>query len=393
MLTFDFTTYMDSFIDKNMYNELLEKKEEIYQKFITNNMADWFTKKVDDDVLSKVKFAATKIKETSDVLLVIAIGGSFMGGFAISEVFNNKYKKKDTEVIYIGNSLSAIEMEELLDYLEDKQISVNVISKSGTTFEIKTTYDLIKDYMLNKYSLDEVKNRIYITTNNNDGYLKEEADKYGFEKFIIPDGVGGRFCISTPAHLLPMSVNNIDIDKFLSGYYEGKEYFKQAYDYSVIRNVMFRKGKYTENFSVYEPKLYYYTEYIKQGFAESEGKDGKGILPISTVNSRDLHSLGQFLQDGNKIIFETVIKANMGTNEKLKKYNNIICDSVITAHYQGDIPNMIIDIGIPTEKVIGEVTMFFMMAAVCSAYLFEVNPFDQPGVENYKDIMRQKINS
>lgn len=391
MLKFDFNTYMDKFIDKNKFNELFVKKEETYHKFINNDMADWFTKKVEDDVLNKVKDTAKKIKENSDVLLVIAIGGSFMGGFAISEIFNNKYSKKDTEVIYIGNNLSSINMEELLDYLEDKRISVDVISKSGTTFEIKTAYNIIKDYMLKRYSLEEFKNRVYITTNAKEGYLKDEADKYGFERFIIPDGVGGRFCISTPAHLLPMLVNGIDINEFLEGYYFGKKYFDQAYTYSVIRNIMYQEGKYAENFSVYEPKLYYYTEYVKQEFAESEGKDGKGILPMSTVNSRDLHSLGQFLQDGNKIVFETVIKVDLGNDQKLKKYNDIICDSVITAHYQGNVPNVIIDIGKPSAKSIGEATMFFMMSAVCSAYLFEVNPFDQPGVENYKKIMNDKI--
>ena len=391
MLKFDFTTYMDKFINTDEYLELMDKKDSIYNAFINNKMAEWFVKEVDSQVMDKIYDVALKIKTNSDVLLVIGIGGSYIGGFSISQLFTNKYKPKETEVIYIGNNLSSASIDEVLDYIENKDISVNVISKSGSTFEIKKTYDLIKKYMLNKYSLDEFKKRVIVTTNDKDGYLKEEADKYGFTSFVIPDGVGGRFSISTPAHLLPMLVSGLDIKSFLEGYYLGKENFDAAYKYSVIRNLMYKQGKVVENFSTYEPKFCFYTEYIKQEFAESEGKDGKGILPISTVNTRDLHSLGQFLQDGNKIVFETVIKVDMGKNQEFKEYNNIVCESVINAHYQGDVPNLIIDIGKLSEKTIGEVTMFFMMAAVCSAYLFDVNPFDQPGVENYKSIMRSKI--
>ncbi len=391
MLKFDFKTYMDKFINKEDYKELLDKKEDIYNKFINNNMAEWFTCEVDRQDLSNIKKVAEKVKNNSDVLLVIGIGGSYMGGFSISELFKNPYKKAIPEVIYIGNNLSASYIEEILDYINDKNISMNVISKSGSTFEIKTMYNIIKDYMLNKYSLEEFKERVIVTTNNKNGYLKEEVDKYKFTSFIIPDGIGGRFSISTPAHLLPMMVQDIDVDEFLAGYYSGKEYFEDAYNYSIIRILMYNSGKYVENFSVYEPKLYYYTEYIKQEFAESEGKDGKGLLPMSTVNTRDLHSLGQFLQDGNKIVFETVLKIDMGKNQELKKYNDIVCESVINAHYQGEVPNLVIDIGKLSEKAIGEATMFFMMSAICSAYLFEVNPFDQPGVEKYKHIMNERI--
>lgn len=391
MIKFDFETYMDKFINTDDYIELINKKDDIYNKFINNDMAEWFVSEVDPKVVNKVKEVAEKIKENSDVLLVIGIGGSFMGSFSISQVFRNKYKKSNIDVIYIGNNLSADNISEVFEYIEDKDVTVDVISKSGSTFEIKTTYNLLKYYMLKKYSLDEFKKRVIVTTSKDGGYLNEEVDEYGFTKFIIPEGIGGRFTISTPAHLLPMYVQNIDIDKFLDGYYDGKKYFDDAYKYSTIRRLMFNEQKYVENFSVYEPKLYYYTEYIKQEFAESEGKDGKGVLPISTVNTRDLHSLGQFLQDGNKIVFETVIKADLGKNHEFKKYNDDVCSSVIDAHYQGGVPNIIIDLGRVSEKRIGEATMFFMMSAVCSAYLFEVNPFDQPGVENYKNILKSKI--
>lgn len=392
MIKFDFETYMDEFINTNDYIELMNKKDDVYNKFINNNMAEWFVNRIDNEIIDDIKETSKKIKENSDILLVIGIGGSFMGGFSISQIFKNKYKKyDDVEVIYIGNNLSSDNINEVLEYIDDKDIMIDVISKSGSTFEIKTTYNLLKNYMLKKYSLDEFKERVIITTSNNGGYLNEEVEEYGFKKFIIPDGIGGRFTISTPAHLLPMLVQNIDIDTFLEGYYDGKKYFEDAYRYSVIRRMMFNEQKYVENFSVYEPKLYYYTEYIKQEFAESEGKDGKGILPMSTINTRDLHSLGQFLQDGNKIVFETVIKVDLGKDHEFKNYNNTVCESVIDAHYQGNVPNIIIDLGKISVKRVGEATMFFMMAAVCSAYLFEVNPFDQPGVENYKEIMKSKI--
>lgn len=392
MIKFDFETYMDNFINPDDYLELMTKKDDIYNKFINNNMAEWFVSRVDENVIKQVKDVAAEIKNNSDVLLVIGIGGSFIGSFSISQIFKNQYKKPDIDVIYIGNNLSADYIDEVMGYIENKNITIDVISKSGSTFEIKATYNLLKKYMLEKYSLDEFKERVIITTSNEGGYLNEEVQKYGFTKFIIPDGIGGRFTISTPAHLLPMIVQNIDIDKFLEGYYDGKKYFDDAYRYSVIRKIMFNEQRYAENFSVYEPKLYYYTEYIKQEFAESEGKNGKGLLPISTVNTRDLHSLGQFLQDGNKIVFETVIKADFDKTGDFNNYNNIVCESVISAHYQGGVPNIIIDIGKVSEEKIGAVTMFFMMSAVCSAYLFEVNPFDQPGVENYKSIMREKMN-
>lgn len=390
MIKFDFETYMDKFINTDDYIELVDKKDDVYNKFINNDMAEWFVTGVDSKLVDDMKETASQIKENSNVLLVIGIGGSYMGSYSISKIFKNKYKKSDIDVIYIGNNLSEASINEVMEYIEDKDITIDVISKSGSTLEIKSTYNLLKEHMLKKYSLDEFKKRVIITTSKEGGYLNEEAVEYGFKRFIIPDGIGGRFSISTPAHLFPMLIQNIDIDKFLEGYYEGKKYFDDAYRYSVIRKMMFDEQKYVENFSIYEPKLYYYTEFLKQLFAESEGKDGKGLLPISTVNTRDLHSLGQFLQDGNKIVFETVIKADLGKDYEFKNYNNAVCESVIDAHYQGNVPNIIIDLGKISVKKIGEATMFFMMSAVCSAYLFEVNPFDQPGVENYKDIMKKK---
>lgn len=396
MLKFDFTTYMDKFINKDNYMDLINKKADIINKFNNSKMTKWFTNTLEENILENIKRIGLNIKENSDVLLVIGIGGSYMGSFSLINLFTNKFKKNKCEVIYIGNNLSGNCLSEVIDYIKDKDVSVNIISKSGSTFEVKVVYEIIKDLMIKKYSREELKNRIIITTNKNCGYLKEEIDKYGYLSFSMDDDIGGRYSIATVAHLLPMAVNGIDIDNFLSGYYDGKKYIDEAYKYAVNRKLMFDLGKYVENYSIYEPKLYYYTEFLKQLFAESEGKDNKGILPISTVNTRDLHSLGQFIQDGNKILFETVIKTDMNNDlnyyNDLSNYNDIVISSVIDAHYQGSVPNIIIDIGNLSEKTIGEVTMFFFLSAVFSAYLFNVNPFDQAGVEKYKDIMNKKLN-
>lgn len=319
-----------------------------------------------------------------------------MGSYSIAKIFTNEFVKDDVEVIYIGNNLSAKKLSEVVNYIKDKSVYVNVISKSGTTLEIKLTYNYILNILKEKYDLSELKERIIVTTNQLSGYLKDEASKYGFMTFDMPSDIGGRYSIITPAHLLVLAVMNLDIDKFLKGYYEGKKYLDEAYNYACIRNVMYKLGFLLENFSVYHESLYYYTEFLKQLFGESEGKDGKGIFPVSTVNTRDLHSLGQFIQEGKKVIYETVIKANYQTDvmmkdKSLNEYNDIVLNSVVEAHYDGGVPNNIIDMGIISLESVGQLTMFFMMASAFSAYLFDVDPFNQPGVEKYKNIMNSKI--
>lgn len=396
MLKFEFSKYMDSFINKKECSKLMKRKDEILEKFNAEKMTGWYKQEVSNELLSKIKEISQKIRHDSDVLLVVGIGGSYMGSYALQQLLCPSFKKDKTEVIYIGTNLSGTYLNEVLDYVEDKEVSVNIISKSGSTLEIKLTYELIKEFMEKKYSEEETHKRIIVTTNVTSGYLKEEVDEYGYTSFDMPDEIGGRYSIITPAHLLPMAVMNLDIDSFLEGYYEGKKYLDDAYSYAVIRNLMYKEGKYIENYSIYEPKMYYFTEFLKQLFGESEGKDGKGIFPISTVNTRDLHSLGQFLQEGNKIVFETVLKINMKddlvfNNYSLARLNEIVTSSVMDAHYSGEVPNMIIEIETNNEKSIGEAIMFFMLAAAFSAYLFDVNPFDQPGVEAYKSIMNERI--
>lgn len=396
MLKFEFSKYMDRFINKENYSKLMKRKSEILEKFQKEKMTGWYYQEISSEILNKIKKESLKIRNQSDVLLVVGIGGSYMGSYALQQLLCPSFKRNKVEVIYIGTNLSATYLNEVLDYVKDKEVSVNIISKSGSTLEIKLTYELIKDFMEKKYGQEEACNRIIVATNANSGYLKEEVDACGYTHFDMPDEIGGRYSIITPAHLLPMAVMNLDIDSFLEGYYKGKKYLDDAYCYAVIRNLMYQQGKLLENYSVYEPKMYYYTEFLKQLFGESEGKDGKGIFPISTVNTRDLHSLGQFLQEGNKVVFETVLKINMKDDLVFDSYsfkdlNNTVMSSVIDAHYEGNVPNLIIEIEKNDEKSIGEVTMFFMLAASFSAYLFDVDPFNQPGVEKYKNIMNQRI--
>ena len=396
MLRFDFSKYMDSFLKKEKYLDLESRKETIFERLTNDKMTGWYKEQVKPEVLEKIKQVSKMVRDNSDVLLVIGIGGSYMGSYSLQQLFSSTFKKEKPEVIYIGNNLSATYLKEVMDYVREKKVTVNVISKSGSTLEIKIAYNLIKEMMENKYSDDELKRRMIITTNTTSGFLKEEVEENGYIHFDMPDKIGGRYSMMTPAHLFPLSVMNYDIDEFLTGYYDGKKYINEAYNYAIIRNLMCKEGKYIENYSIYEPKLYYYTEFLKQLFGESEGKDGKGIFPTTTVNTRDLHSLGQFLQEGNKIIFETVLKINMKNdicykNNSINEYNDIVCESVMKAHYEGNVPNCIIDFGDICEKTMGEVTMFFMLAAAFSAYLFEVDPFNQPGVEKYKSIMNEKI--
>ena len=398
MLKFDFKTYMSSFLDDKLYDDLLKKKNSILEKFANDSMTGWYQKSVDDTTLSQIKKVSQMIREKADVLLVIGIGGSYMGSYSIAKIFTNEFVKDEVEVIYIGNNLSAKKLSEVVNYIKDKSVYVNVISKSGTTLEIKLTYNYILNILKEKYDLSELKERIIVTTNQLSGYLKDEASKYGFMTFDMPSDIGGRYSIITPAHLLVLAVMNLDIDKFLKGYYEGKKYLDEAYNYACIRNVMYKLGFLLENFCVYHESLYYYTEFLKQLFGESEGKDGKGIFPVSTVNTRDLHSLGQFIQEGRKLIYETVIKAKYQTDvmmedKSLNEYNDIVLNSVVEAHYDGGVPNNIIDMGLISLESVGQLTMFFMMASAFSAYLFDVDPFNQPGVEKYKNIMNSKISN
>lgn len=396
MIKFDFKTYVNNFIDQKEYEKLLTKKNEILEKFHKSNMIGW-TERIDERIVEDIKNTAYNIKNNFDCLIVIGIGGSFLGSYSFDKMMRRYFNDNKFEIIYAGTTLSSKYLDELTYYLRNKNFCINVISKSGTTMETCITYKVLKDLLKRKYDKDELKNHIIITTDKEKGKLREEVNEEGYKSFIIPDNIGGRYSFMTPAHLLPLAIN-YDLDEIISGYYHGKRFVDLAYEYAVTRVLLFNSGKYVENFTVYEENMSYFSEWLKQLFGETEGKENTGILPTSTVGTRDLHSLGQFLQEGNHIIFETFIKVLESDSyidyngRDLHTINNIVEDSVMRAHYKGGVPCLEIEIDEISSENIANLYYFFMLSAAFSGYLFGIEPFDQPGVEVYKQEVRDSLN-
>ena len=396
MIKYDFKTYTRNYFTEEEYNEVLSKKVDIINKLKNSNMNGW-TKEIDAATISKIKETASFIKKNFDCLVVIGIGGSFLGSYAFDKMFRKYFNDDKFEIIYAGTTLSSKHLEELIKYLRNKNFCINVISKSGTTMETSITYKLLKDALKRKYDEEELKNHIIVTTDKYKGKLREEVNEMGYTSFIIPDDIGGRYSFITPAHLLPLAVN-YNIDEIIDGYYHGKRLLDVAYEYAATRYLLYKHGKVVENFTVSEENMSYFSEWLKQLFGETEGKNGVGILPTSTVFTRDLHSLGQFIQEGNKILFETFIKVTETNNyieynkEDLSTINNIVIDSVIRAHSKGNVPCLEIEMDELTEENIGILIYFFQLSAAFSGYLFGVEPFNQPGVEVYKQEVRDALN-
>lgn len=396
MIKYDFKTYTINYFTEEEYNEILSKKVDIINKLKNSNMNGW-TKEIDAATISKIKEIASFIKKNFDCLVVIGIGGSFLGSYAFDKMFRKYFDDDKFEIIYAGTTLSSKHLEELIKYLRNKNFCINVISKSGTTMETSITYKLLKDALKRKYDEEELKNHIIVTTDKYKGKLREEVNEMGYTSFIIPDDIGGRYSFITPAHLLPLAVN-YNIDEIIDGYYHGKRLLDVAYEYAATRYLLYKHGKVVENFTVSEENMSYFSEWLKQLFGETEGKNGVGILPTSTVFTRDLHSLGQFIQEGNKILFETFIKVTETNNyieynkEDLSTINNIVIDSVIRAHSKGNVPCLEIEMDELTEENIGILIYFFQLSAAFSGYLFGVEPFNQPGVEVYKQEVRDALN-
>lgn len=396
MIKYDFKTYTRNYFTEEEYNEILSKKVDIINKLKNSNMNGW-TKEIDAATISKIKEIASFIKKNFDCLVVIGIGGSFLGSYAFDKMFRKYFDDDKFEIIYAGTTLSSKHLEELIKYLRNKNFCINVISKSGTTMETSITYKLLKDALKRKYDEEELKNHIIVTTDKYKGKLREEVNEMGYTSFIIPDDIGGRYSFITPAHLLPLAVN-YNIDEIIDGYYHGKRLLDVAYEYAATRYLLYKHGKVVENFTVSEENMSYFSEWLKQLFGETEGKNGVGILPTSTVFTRDLHSLGQFIQEGNKILFETFIKVTETNNyieynkEDLSSINNIVIDSVIRAHSKGNVPCLEIEMDELTEENIGILIYFFQLSAAFSGYLFGVEPFNQPGVEVYKQEVRDALN-
>lgn len=387
------TGKVDKFLDSFQLETYKKRKNELYNLLDQEKMNGWLNP--DLSFLDDIFKVRDRVLNNSKCLVVVGIGGSFLGSCALYEMFTPYFKKNKFPIIFAGTTLSSNYMNELLEYLETIDFSLNVISKSGTTMETMLTYKAIKEVMKKKYSSLEMRKRIIFTTDPLEGTLRKEALEQGYDTFEIADNIGGRYSLLTAAHLFPLSFC-LDIKELIVGYKEGLRKREEAFSYAVIRRGLFDKEKYVENFVSYENNWYYYLEWLKQLFGESEGKNGKGILPISMIYTRDLHSLGQFVQDGNKIMFETFFKIKQSSEciingKNLHDINGLVEDSVIKAHFLGDVPCIIIELDELIPKTIGELSSFFFLTAAFSSYLFDVNPFDQPGVEVYKREIKNNL--
>ena len=374
----------------------------------------------DKEEFARIKKAAKKIKKESDILVVIGIGGSYLGARAVIEALTSSFynmlpnkQRKYPQILYVGNNLSPNYINELIEYIGDKDFSVNVISKSGTTTEPAIAFRIFREILENKYGIDEARSRIYATTDKAKGALKTLAQNEGYEQFVVPDNVGGRYSVLTAVGLLPIAVAGIDIDKLMMGaktaqdrYDDPNLKYNECYKYAVVRNILYKLYKNTEILVNYEPKMHYFTEWWKQLFGESEGKDQMGIFPAGVDFTTDLHSMGQYIQEGRRNLFETVISIktpnsditinpdddnldglNYLAGKGLDYVNKKAMEGTIKAHVSGDVPNIIIEIEKLDEENIGELIYFFEKACAMSGNILGVNPFNQPGVEEYKKNM------
>lgn len=394
-------------------NKELEEKSSDEKEFV-----GWLhlPTKHDKREFNRIKKAANKIREDSDILLVIGIGGSYLGARAVIEALHSSIYGEDkskTHVIFVGNNLSGNYINDVIELLEDKDFSINVISKSGTTTEPAIAFRIFREIIENKYGIKEARKRIYVTTDKKKGALKTLADAEGYEKFVIPDNVGGRYSVLTAVGLLPIAASGIDIDMLMKGaqtaedkYSDTSLKYNECYKYAVARNLLYESDKSIEMLVTYEPKMHYMIEWWKQLFGESEGKDGKGLFPAGAEFTTDLHSLGQYIQEGRRIMFETVLNIenidkditinfdednldnlNYLQGKKLSYVNQKAMEGTIQAHTEDGVPNIVMDIDYLNEESLGELIYFFEKACAMSAELLEVNPFNQPGVEKYKTNM------
>jgi len=372
----------------------------------------------DREEFARIKKSANKIKNDSDVFVVIGIGGSYLGARAVIESLTNTFynllpNRKTPQILFVGNNISPNYMNDLIECIGNREVSINVISKSGTTTEPAIAFRIFREFMESKYGIDEARKRIYVTTDKERGALKTLSDEEEYETFVIPDNIGGRYSVLTAVGLLPIAVAGIDIDKLMYGaktaedkYNENSLKYNECYQYAVARNILYNKEKTTEILVNYEPKMQYFTEWWKQLYGESEGKDGKGIFPAGAMFTTDLHSLGQYIQDGKRNLFETVISIekpetditikadadnvdglNFISDKTMDYVNKKAMEGTIQAHVSGGVPNIEIKLEKLDEEAIGELIYFFELACGVSGKILGVNPFDQPGVEAYKKNM------
>ena len=422
-VTFDYSK-ASSFISgdevKNMKKQVLDARQLLLSgEGAGNDFLGWIDLPVnyDREEFSRIKAAAEKIRSDSDVLLVIGIGGSYLGARAANEFLNHSFynslpagKRRGPEIYYVGNSISAAYLKDLTDLLEGKDFSINVISKSGTTTEPAIAFRVFRKLLVEKYGREEAARRIYATTDKAKGALKKLSDEEGFETFVVPDNVGGRFSVLTAVGLLPIAASGADIDALMAGAASARENALNApfeendsLLYAAVRNILLRKGKSIEITANYEPSLHYVTEWWKQLYGESEGKDQKGIFPAGVDLTTDLHSMGQYIQDGARIVFETVLNIeesretvileaedsdldglNYLAGKTMDFVNKCAMKGTLLAHTDGQVPNLTVSIPKQDAFSLGQLFYFYEFACGVSGYLLGVNPFNQPGVESYK---------
>ena len=416
------TRYLEGFVDENDVKAIAPEVSAAVDLLNSrtgagNDFLGWLDLPVDYDKeeFERIKKAAEKIRNDSDVLVVIGIGGSYLGARAAIEFCKSQNRNlfEKPQIIFAGNTLSSAALAEAVALCEGKDFSVNVISKSGTTTEPTIAFRVFKDLLEKKYGKEEAAKRIYATTDKARGTLKELSNREGYETFVIPDDVGGRYSVLTAVGLLPIAVAGIDIDLMMKGAADAREAFAEGdvntndcYKYAAMRNILYRKGKSVEMMISYEPDYTLMNEWFKQLYGESEGKDGKGIYPSSAVFSTDLHSLGQYVQEGERIMFETVVMFNKPKHELIigldpengDGFNFVAGKSVdyvnkkaflgtVLAHTDGKVPNMILEMDEMNEYEFGYLVYFLEKACAVSGYILGINPFDQPGVESYKKNM------
>ena len=425
-VTFDYSK-ASSFVKEHEVESMKKlaldaKKLLISKEGAGNDFLGWIDLPVDYDKeeFGRIKKAAEKIKNDSEVLLVIGIGGSYLGARAAIEFLRHSFYnvvskeiRKTPEIYFVGNSISSTYIKHLMDVIGDRDFSINMISKSGTTTEPAIAFRVFKAMMEKKYGKEEAAKRIYATTDKEKGSLKNLATEEGYETFVVPDDVGGRFSVLTAVGLLPIAVSGADIDKLMEGAQAGRKAALEssfedndAVKYAAVRNILLRKGKAIEILENYEPSVHYVSEWWKQLYGESEGKDQKGIFPASVDLTTDLHSMGQFIQDGSRNMFETVINIETSREEIILEKEPVDLDGLnylagknvdfvnksamngtILAHTDGQVPNLMVNVPEVNEFYLGELFYFFEFACGISGYLLGVNPFNQPGVESYKKNM------
>lgn len=418
------TSYLKGFVGENEFAAIAPQVRAAHE-MLTNksglgsDFTGWVDLPVDYDKeeFARIKKSAQKIISDSDVLLVVGIGGSYLGARAVIEAIKsplyNNLKKDTPEIYFLGNSISSTYFREVLSLCEGKDFSVNVISKSGTTTEPAIAFRVLKEMLEKKYGKEGAKGRIYATTDKAKGTLKELADAEGYETFVVPDDVGGRYSVLTAVGLLPIACAGIDIDKLMQGAQDAHNAYadpdiekNDCYKFAAVRNILLRKSRTTEITVAYEPYMWCFGEWIKQLFGESEGKDGKGLFPASMIFSTDLHSLGQYVQQGLRNMYESVIWVknakldqeipfeesnadglNFVAGKNMQFVNEKAFQGTVLAHAQGGVPSVVLELDEMNEFTMGQLIYFYEKACGISAYVLGVNPFDQPGVQMYKSNM------